>query len=188
MKNIKSFKKFNEVLDPQVSELFWQSKLLGTLGYLASFGLSYLLFKYMRGESEKKSLEMAKQTSSEVRNSDEMRNVLIKVIGDEKIQSLLSSYKDKIENRTITFNEMKTLAEEMKNLLGDILTVDEWTFCDSIVDRLVNQPIDDVDSISDYYTEKEKEILKSYNFEEKSDKEFINKELRIEFWIQTFFL
>jgi hypothetical protein len=180
MKNIKSFKKFNEDLDPQVSELFWQSKLLGTLGYLASFGLSYLLFKYMRGESEKKSLEMAKQTSSEVRNSDEMRDVLIKVIGDEKIQSLLSSYKDKIENRTITFNEMKTLSEEMKNLLGDILTVDEWRFCDDVIDTLSKEPGQSKSRLTKNFTNEEKDILQRYGLQEKSDIEFSSTDGKIQ--------
>ena len=180
MRKIKNYQDFiNEDLDPQVWSLFWETHLLGTLGYLASFGLSYLFFKYRNGQSEEISIEKAKENSDSIRKSDQMKNVLKKVIQNEKIKNLLNNYKDKIENRSITFNEMKTLGEEMKSLLGDILTTDEWHLCEHIIDDLSKSPDKNLNQISKGFTEEEEEILQRYSFKKRTENEYINKELGI---------
>jgi hypothetical protein len=180
MRKIKNYKDFiNEDLDPQLWSMYWESHLLGTLGYLASFGLSYLLFRYFRGQSEEKSIENAKEKSDNIRRSDEMKDVLKKVIKNENVKELLNKYKDKIENKTITFNEMKTLGEEMKNLLGDILTTDEWHLCEHIIDDLSKSPDKNLNQISKGFTEEEEELLDRYGFKKRTDNEYINQELGI---------
>jgi hypothetical protein len=170
--NIKSFKKFNEEMDPEVVKLYWESHLLGTLGYLATFGISYVVFHLINGKSKDLSVSDTKKVINKLRKNDEFKSVLSKVLDNEQIKSLLKEYEHKLDNRTITFNEMKRLAELMKQELGDFLTVNEWSLCDDLIDEILN-PSDEC------YTEKEKEILRGYKFEEKSDKEFINKELNI---------
>lgn len=189
MKNIKSFKKFNEELDPQVSELFWQSKLLGTLGYLATFGISYFVFHLMNGKSSDTSVNDTKKVINKLRKNDDFKSVLSKVLDNQQIKILLEEYKDRLDNRTITFNEMKRLAELMKEQLGDILTVDEWKLCDDLIDSILNPTVEEE---SNEFTEREIEILQRNGFESSNtsnpglsvgipyEKKYSNKELNVD--------
>ena len=148
MKTIKTYEDFiNEEINADLWSTYWESNLLGTLGYLASFGVSYYIYKYLRGYSERESVENAKKVRDVVNDSDDMRDLIIKVLKDNRIQNILSQYKEKIENKKITFNEMKTLGEEMKNILGDILTTQEWHLSQFIIDRLSKNPNESVPEI-----------------------------------------
>lgn len=189
MKIIKTYKKFNEELSPEVSELFWQSKLLGTLGYLATFGISYFVFHLINGKSKDSSLNDTKKVINKLRKNDEFKSVLTKVLDNEQIKSLLEEHKDKLENRTITYNEMKRLAEKMKQDLGDILTSDEWQLCDDLIDEILNPSVEED---SDKFTQREIEILQRNGFEKTNssnlglsigvgyERTYTNKELNVD--------
>lgn len=191
MKNLKKYEEFNESIG--LSGLAIGVSVLALISSIIRFSGSvsgvYLDVKNNKKQSEEEIKRLALKDSI-------LKNIIEKINKNQSVLNFIKPYETKLENGEMTYNEMKKFIEDLKILLGDVLTVREWEYCDDVIEQITNkkgtleEEIDDNDS--DKFTKREIETLKSNGFEPSNnensnfntgipfERKFSNKDLKID--------
>jgi hypothetical protein len=86
----------------------------------------------------------------------------------------------------MTYNEMRKFTEDLKLLLGDVLTTSEWKYCDDVIDKISkSDKEEDEDIVSDSFSQREIDLLNSEGFKPSTSEssnfdKFSNREMNID--------
>ena len=191
MKTIKTYEDFvNESFG--ISGLAIGVSVLALISSIIRFGGS-LSGSYLDVKTKKQSEEEIKRLALK---DSILKNIIVKINNNQSVLNFIKPYETKLENGEMTYNEMKKFIEDLKILLGDVLTVREWEYCDDVIEQITNKKSYLEEEISeddkDEFTKREIEKLKSEGFEPSNnensnfntgipfEKKFSNKNLKID--------
>jgi hypothetical protein len=112
-----------------------------------------------------------------------LKKIIVKINNNQKVINYINLYKSRFSQ--MTYNEMKKFTEDLKLLLGDVLTSSEWRYCDDVIDKISKPDTKEEDILDDTFNQSEIDLLNSEGFEVSNNRNsnfdtFSNREMNID--------